>query len=224
MANRAETFGLDRELEQKRLAKYDHGLEETLRCWIESMTHASIPQGQFQPTLKDGQILCRLINVIQPGAIKKINTNKMPFLMMENISAYLSACKSIGLMEHDLFMTVDLFESQNMSQVLQNLNALMRFTKNEKSSKTGVKHYEIGASTAGKGNELPLLQAQMHAVSKSVQGTSAAMQGRHHEIVQPGKTVGSDLPLLQSQQAKAGAKAQQGIHTPGIGSHINRYQ
>eukprot|EP01115_Flamella_aegyptia_P001197 TRINITY_DN1192_c0_g1_i1.p1 TRINITY_DN1192_c0_g1~~TRINITY_DN1192_c0_g1_i1.p1 ORF type:complete len:97 (-),score=58.46 TRINITY_DN1192_c0_g1_i1:45-335(-) len=50
----------------------------------------------------------------------------MPFVQMENISAYLNACRDLGLAVHDLFQTVDLFEAKNMNQVVINLTALKR--------------------------------------------------------------------------------------------------
>jgi hypothetical protein len=52
----------------------------------------------------------------------------MPFVQMENISLFLEACKSppIGLQSHDMFLTVDLYESKDPAQVLQCLGAFSR--------------------------------------------------------------------------------------------------
>lgn len=50
----------------------------------------------------------------------------MPFVQMENINAFLVACKRIGVPDTDLFMTVDLFEAKNMPQVIQTLFVLGR--------------------------------------------------------------------------------------------------
>lgn len=52
----------------------------------------------------------------------------MPFVQMENISIFLEACKSppLNLQSHDMFLTVDLFESKDPAQVLQCLGAFSR--------------------------------------------------------------------------------------------------
>ena len=39
--------------------------------WIESVLEEKIPTKDFEVVLKDGTILCRLMNKIQPGSIKK---------------------------------------------------------------------------------------------------------------------------------------------------------
>ena len=49
---------------------------------------------------------------------------------MENISNFLSACEDIGVKKVDLFQTVDLFEGQNMPQVVTGLCALGRKVSN----------------------------------------------------------------------------------------------
>jgi transgelin len=70
-----------------------------------------------------------LANKIKAGTVKKINNGSMPFIQMENINAFLVACKSIGVPDTDLFMTVDLFEAKNMGQVIQTLHALGRHSQ-----------------------------------------------------------------------------------------------
>jgi len=51
---------------------------------------------------------------------------KKPFMEMENIKNFLEASKSLGVPEADLFMTVDLYEEKNMTQVVQMLYSLGR--------------------------------------------------------------------------------------------------
>lgn len=52
----------------------------------------------------------------------------MPFVQMENISHFLRACKSppLNLQDHDVFLTVDLYEQKDPTQVLQCLSAFSR--------------------------------------------------------------------------------------------------
>jgi hypothetical protein len=51
---------------------------------------------------------------------------KVPFKQMENINNFLTACEKYGVAKTDLFQTVDLFESQNMWQVVLAIFALGR--------------------------------------------------------------------------------------------------
>ena len=52
----------------------------------------------------------------------------MPFVQMENISLFLRACQSppLNLQQHDVFLTVDLYEQKDPTQVLQCLGAFSR--------------------------------------------------------------------------------------------------
>lgn len=76
--------------------------------------------------LKDGVVLCKLMNVLQPGKVIKINTSKMAFKQMENIGNFLSSCEAYGVSKTDLFQTVDLYENTNMSAVVNGIIALGR--------------------------------------------------------------------------------------------------
>ena len=52
----------------------------------------------------------------------------MPFVQMENISHFLRACQSppLNLQSHDIFQTVDLYESKDPAQVLQCISSFSR--------------------------------------------------------------------------------------------------
>lgn len=63
----------------------------TKQAWIETITTESC-KGPFGEALRDGVLLCGLINVFSPGTIKRVNTSRMPFKQMENISNFLKAC------------------------------------------------------------------------------------------------------------------------------------
>lgn len=60
----------------------------------------------------------------------------MPFVQMENISHFLRACKQppYNLQEHDMFLTVDLYEAKDPAQVLQCLGAFSRAASMAKAS------------------------------------------------------------------------------------------
>ena len=67
----------------------------------------------------------RLINALG-GSNIKINTSKMAFKQMENIGNFLEACYAYGVLKTDTFQTVDLYEKQNMAQVVCGIHALGR--------------------------------------------------------------------------------------------------
>jgi len=83
----------------------------------------------FANQLKDGSVLCKLINAIVPGAVKKINTMNAPFKQRENIEMYLKACANYGLKEQDLFQVNDLYENKNLYMIVDNLYSLGGMTQ-----------------------------------------------------------------------------------------------
>ena len=131
MAERPKGYGMTAELDEKKAAKYDPELEAEARDWMERVTGERLPAGSFHAALKDGVYLCKLINKLQPGSVSKVNNSKMAFKMMENIGNFLSACERYGLKKADMFQTVDLYEEQNMAQVVLALHALGRKAKSK---------------------------------------------------------------------------------------------
>lgn len=82
-------YGLDADLAQKASLKYDIPKEKEAQAWIEECTGSKFPGGTFADALKDGTILCGLMNTLQPGTIRKVEQSKMPFKQMENIVSFL---------------------------------------------------------------------------------------------------------------------------------------
>lgn len=134
MANRPRGYGLTAEIKGKMAAKYEVDKEQEAREWIEAILGEPIDSSvsadevmgpdRFHAALKDGMILCRLADRIN-GPVK-FNKMKVPFKQMENINNFLVACEKYGVPKTDLFQTVDLFENQNMWQVVCCLHALGR--------------------------------------------------------------------------------------------------
>lgn len=61
--------------------------EREAQEWIESVLGKKFPPGEvFEDVLKDGQVLCHVMNKLSPGSIPKINTSGGQFKMMENIN------------------------------------------------------------------------------------------------------------------------------------------
>ena len=54
--------------------------------WIGAVLGEKLPTGAIEDVLKDGKILCRLMNKLAPGAVKKINEKPVgQFQLMENV-------------------------------------------------------------------------------------------------------------------------------------------
>jgi len=137
MANRPTGYGMTAELAAKKAAKWDEGLCQDVVDWMqrklagqdgcEALASVDPKDGDsLHEALKDGVILCKLMNVLRPGSVKKINTSKMAFKQMENIGWFLDGCQTLGVAKVDTFQTVDLYENQNMPQVVNGILAVGR--------------------------------------------------------------------------------------------------
>jgi len=95
--------------------------------WIEAVTGDKIDRSMpFEKVLKDGVILCGLINKMAPGSVKRVNKKGGNFALMENIEAFQKAVVAYGVPEEEKFQTVDLFEARNVKAVVKCLMALGR--------------------------------------------------------------------------------------------------
>ncbi|KAG9234173.1 hypothetical protein BJ875DRAFT_496054 [Amylocarpus encephaloides] len=119
---------LDKDMRQLRMDRYTPQAAREVRSFIEDSLGERLQEGDLLESLKDGVALCKLVNLAAPNALRFKTRATMPFVKMENISLFLQACQSppFNLQAHDVFLTVDLFESKDPAQVLQCLGSFSR--------------------------------------------------------------------------------------------------
>ncbi|XP_059055437.1 muscle-specific protein 20-like [Achroia grisella] len=101
--------------------------EAEAQSWIESVIGERFPQGYaYEEALRDGIILCKLMNRLQPGIITKVNISGGDYKFMDNISQFQKACVKYGVPDVDLFQTTDLWDQKNIALVTQTIFALGR--------------------------------------------------------------------------------------------------
>ncbi|KAK3509228.1 hypothetical protein QTP70_025591 [Hemibagrus guttatus] len=131
MANKGPSYGLSREVQSKIDKKYDPELEDRLIDWIIAQCGPSVGKPQpgkqgFQTWLKDGCILCELINSLCKDSkpVRRIQSSSMAFKQMELISQFLAAAEKYGVTKSDMFQTVDLWEGKDLAAVQMTLMSL----------------------------------------------------------------------------------------------------
>ncbi|KAL6891463.1 hypothetical protein HDV57DRAFT_299892 [Trichoderma longibrachiatum] len=124
----ASVTSLDKDLRRLRLEKYTPAAANEARAWIEETLGEPLPSKDLLEGLKDGVALCKLVNLVLPAPGIKFKKSAMPFVQMENISHFLRACQAppLNLQQHDMFLTVDLYEQKDPAQVLQCIGAFSR--------------------------------------------------------------------------------------------------
>jgi len=125
--------------------------------------------------LHDGVIICKAMNAVKPGAIKKINESKMPFKQMENIANFLKACRTeLNMAEFDLFTSADLYDGKSVVNVTNGLIAFSRAA-----AKAGYKGTSLGPkeATARKSKKVYKFNPNS-TISKINQGSVETMEKR----------------------------------------------
>lgn len=144
--NRAAKSGFAAEAQRKINSKYSEELAQECLEWIKIITgenfNTSGDMDNFYEILKNGTLLCRMVNCIQPGSIKKINESQMAFKCMENIDAFLKMAIQMGVPPQETFQTVDLWERQNLNSVVICLQSLGRKAHNFGKPSIGPKEAE----------------------------------------------------------------------------------
>lgn len=131
--SRAAPSGINKDIADKKAAKYPTDYEREARKWMEEilkrpLANQEVGSQHFAECLKNGVDLCELINILlqakgQP-IIKKVNTSTMAFKQMENIGNFLKFAENYGVPSMSLFQTVDLYEERDVGMVVMCLFAL----------------------------------------------------------------------------------------------------
>jgi len=74
-------MSLDRDISQRLQEKYDPDMSDEAKEWIEMCLGESLPTDDLADGLKDGVILCKLLNIVTPGSAK-YKVSKMPFVQV----------------------------------------------------------------------------------------------------------------------------------------------
>jgi len=119
-------YGIQAQVTAKTLAKRSPNLEKALLTWIYEVVGEPAPEVPIEDALRDGVVLCKLINKLKPGAVDKIATGGSGYVLMENINKFLKACQDYGVPHDQLFPTVALYEKKNIPEVTGGIIALAR--------------------------------------------------------------------------------------------------
>ncbi|XP_068908620.1 muscle-specific protein 20-like [Tenebrio molitor] len=107
--------------------KRDPEQEKEAQAWIEAVIGERFPPGlPYEIALRDGIILCRLMNRLAPGIVGKINTSGGDYKMMDNLSQFQKACVKYGVPDVDLFQSTDLWDQKNIAAVTITIFAIGR--------------------------------------------------------------------------------------------------
>ncbi|KXJ94842.1 hypothetical protein Micbo1qcDRAFT_232239 [Microdochium bolleyi] len=219
----ASVSSLDKDLRKMRLDKYTPGAAKEVKTWIESVLGERLQSNDLLEALKDGTSLCALANLaIGPPGVK-FKKSAMPFVQMENISQFLRACKSppLNLHDHDVFLTVDLYEQKDPAQVLQCLGS---FSRAAHSANPSVFPAPIGASKpsgvvspTATGNTTPTRDRGVSNVSNN---SSAYGSTRSAAGLSPTRTGDSGSGRWSPTKSPTGER----VGSPGVSSWSNRNQ
>jgi len=149
-----------KEIEPERLVQISNFLSEILGETF------SKDMDLIKVDLKDGTVLCRLVNAIQPNTCKGFKTSKVVFVCRSNIQIYIEACRKVGMAELFLFETRDLFDVQRPWAVLDNIERLSGISR-----KLGFQGPFVGPKLADE-NKRNFTQEQLHEANKKMMDES----------------------------------------------------
>lgn len=108
----------------------------------------------FAEALRDGYVLCQLINKLFPNTISRVDPREDGFMRTSNITKFLAACSSVGVRYDDLFSRDDLIESnaESLARVAKCIIALQQLAESPSPDQSRyIQGGGVGASTQSHG-------------------------------------------------------------------------
>lgn len=97
--------------------------------WIEAVNCKKVPRDlPFEEVLKDGVILCNMMNKLLPGGVKQINKKSND---LENLATFQQAMKEFGVPEDKIFQTKHLLDGESLKQVVDSISTLARIASSK---------------------------------------------------------------------------------------------
>ena len=90
-----------------------------VQSWMEEILDKKY--NDFWEEIRDGVELCELLNKIKPGTCKKFKKSKIVFVCRNNLTIFRKGCIDIGIDEGRVIIPSDLYDRQNLNQVISNL-------------------------------------------------------------------------------------------------------
>jgi len=103
--------------------------ETEAAAWVASVSKQKVES--IENDLKNGVVLCALINNIRPNTILKVNNYNAAFRQMENIDNFRKVSERLGVEAADLFQTEDLYYGNNIPKVVLTLFVLAKIVKEQ---------------------------------------------------------------------------------------------
>lgn len=123
--------GADLLYDRMKQEQYRHDEKAAIE-YLNSTLNISLSLDQhLHHELKDGVLLCNLVNKIKPGTIKQVGQKDLSFIKMDNITRFLQGARQLGLNSAQLFETIDLFEAKDMTAVIHTILAISRLTEKQ---------------------------------------------------------------------------------------------
>ncbi|KAK3577769.1 hypothetical protein CHS0354_010972 [Potamilus streckersoni] len=195
-SNRANKSGFAKDIQQKMQAKYDPELASQCLNWMKTLLRSKGEAADFSTdgsgsnlhaALEDGYCLCKLMNILKPGSIpdkKLAKKETMAFKKMELIGLFCDKAKEYGVPQEEVFQTVDLYEQQNLYQVVVCLSSLAR-----KAQKNG--HIGFGPKESEE-NRREFTEEQL----KAGQGVIGLQMGTNKGASQAGMNIGKTRHIV----------------------------
>lgn len=99
-------------------------VESEIALWIEAVLNDPIPPKDLDDLLRDGVLLCRVINTLKPGSVAKIQKPWTNESQKANIQAFLDAARAYGVPEDSLFTVDQLHAKTDIPNVIKGLITL----------------------------------------------------------------------------------------------------
>ncbi|KDQ61734.1 hypothetical protein JAAARDRAFT_520067 [Jaapia argillacea MUCL 33604] len=184
----------------------------------------------FSEALKDGYVLCQLLNKLRPGSILRPDAREDGFRQTSNVTKFLAACSQFGLPSKDLFQRDDLIEGtfETLSRVAHTIISLLRLAESppvdrskyisggndshaKKLPATPTSPGPYGHASSRLAASTPNLTLAQRSTSPIVQSPSTPKGKKRWSPTSPGlPTVRSDSPAESSGGSSNAQTAQNG--------------